>query len=154
MVLIAFFFAKTPSNLKRKIFMPYTLSVAGDVLKIKEQEYGSGAEIKFTAFTSCIGVIAKKGITLTAVHLVMKAEDDSIFESATATEVLALLPAAPDAVTIFGCVSLWENPENNVLVAFQKLTATVKSLKKYQQYTFGIGTYGATIDGDDIEITY
>lgn len=134
--------------------MPYTLSRAGNPLSIKEQEYASAAEIKFTAFTSCIGVIAKKGGTLTAVHLVMKARDDSIFDTAAATEVLKLLPNAPDAVTIFGCISLWENPQNNVLAALQKLTGTLESLQKYQQHTFAAGTYGAAIDGNDIDITF
>jgi len=46
--------------------MPYTLSKTADLMKIAEQEYGSGPEIKFTAFTSCIGVLARKGARLPA----------------------------------------------------------------------------------------
>ena len=134
--------------------MAYTLSEATNRLSIKEQEYASAAEIKFTMFTSCIGVIAKKGDALTGVHLVMKAKDDSIFDSTTAVNVLALLPKSPDAVTIFGCCSLWENPQNNVMSGFQKLTGSLKDVTKYQQYTFGEGEYGAQIDGSEIEITY
>jgi len=38
---------------------------------IAEQEYESGTKLKFTNFTSCIGVVAKHGPILTAVHLVM-----------------------------------------------------------------------------------
>jgi hypothetical protein len=136
------------------MLMAYTLSEASNRLSIKEQEYASAAEIKFTMFTSCIGVIAKKGGTLTAVHLVMKSRDDSLFDSTAAANVLALLPKSPDAVTIFGCCSLWENPQNNVLAGFQKLTGSLSSVTKYQQYTFGEGEYGAQIDGSDIEITY
>ena len=133
--------------------MPYTISKATDPLKINEQEYASATKIKFTAFTSCVGVIAKIGATLTAVHLVMVANDGSIFDVEDSTKVLELLKA-PNAVTIFGCISLWENPKNKVLPAFQKLTGKFQTLKKYQQYTFGPGTYGASIDDDDIEIIY
>jgi hypothetical protein len=142
-------------NAKRRYFVPYIISKATDPLKIKEQEYASAEkEIMFTGFTSCIGVIAKEGATLTAVHLVMVANDGSIFDVNAAINVLNLLPEKPDAVTIFGCISLWDNPENKVVPAFQKLTGKYQTLKKYQQYTFGPGTYGAKIDDDDIEITY
>jgi hypothetical protein len=134
--------------------MAYTFSAAADATKIKEQEYASAAAIKFTKFTSCIGVIAKKGGTLTAVHLVMKASDDTLFDAGAATAAIALIPAKPDAVTIFGCISLWENPSNNVQAAFQKLTGAFSSLSKYQQYTFGQGEFGAEISGDDIDITF
>ena len=73
--------------------MPYTISKATDPLKINEQEYASATKIKFTAFTSCIGVIAKMGATLTAIHLVMVANDESIFDVEDATKVLELLKA-------------------------------------------------------------
>ena len=59
--------------------MPYELFPANDELKIAEQEYASGPKIKFTAFTSCIGVIAKEGATLTGVHLVMVDRKDKYF---------------------------------------------------------------------------
>ena len=134
--------------------MPYTISKATDPLKIEEREYASAKKIMFTAFTSCIGVIAKQGATLTAIHLVMVDKDENMFVGNDVTKVLNLLPPAHDAVTIFGCIALWENPANKVLPAFQKLTGTFKTFKKYQQYTFGKGTYGASIDGDDIEILY
>lgn len=136
--------------------MPYTFSAATNVLKIAEQEYGSGAEISFTKFTSCIGVIAKKGSTLTAAHLVMKAKDkdETLFGTGTAADLLALMPDTYDKVTIIGCIALWENPQNNVQAAFQKLTAGLKTLEKVQQYPLASGTYGAKVDGDDIELTY
>jgi len=133
--------------------MSYKFNKAGNPMSIKEQEYGSGSEIKFTKFTSCIGVIAKKYDVLHAVHLVMKGKD-GIFDSAAAIDVVGLLPSLPEKVTIFGCIALWQNPENGVDKAFQKLLASIKSVEKYQQYTFGEGIYGAKIDGKDIEITY
>lgn len=134
--------------------MPYTFTAGGDAMKIKEQQYASAAEIGFTKFTSCIGVVALKGGSLTAAHLVMKADDGTLIDATAMAKLITLLPASPDAVTIFGCISLWENPANNVQAAFQKLTAAYDKLAKYQQYAFGEGTYGAKVDGDDIEITY
>ena len=59
-----------------------------------------------------------------------------------------------DRVCIIGCVDLWRNPQNNVLAAFQKLESMIRSLQVVQTYNFAAGTYGATIDGNDIEITY
>ena len=136
--------------------MPYTISKTTNPLKINEQEYASGSEIKFTAFTSCIGVIAKKGTELTAVHLVIVAKDGSIFCANDVPAVVNLLPKTPDAVTIFGCIDVWNNPANGKELheAFQKLTAELKTSKKYQQHEKDLGTYGAKIDGDDIKITF
>ena len=134
--------------------MPYSVTPAKDAGSIKEQEYASAKQITFTKFTSCIGVIAKKADTLTAVHLVMVDPNGVRFDTTAAATVIGILPKDPDAVTVFGCIDSWENPANTVLAAFQKLTAPYSALKKYQQYTFGQGTYGAKIDGDDIEITY
>lgn len=59
--------------------MPYELNKRTDALNIEERQYSSGPEIKFTHFSSCIGVIAKKGAELTAVYLSICAEDGSIF---------------------------------------------------------------------------
>ena len=134
--------------------MPYSLSVAKDAGAIKEQEYASAKEVTFTAFTSCIGVIAKKSDTLTAVHLVMVDKSGNKFDTTAAATVIGVLPKDPDAVTIFGCISVWENPKNEVQAAFQKLTAAYSSLKKYQQYSWGDGTYGAKVTGDAIEMTF
>lgn len=134
--------------------MPYSISVAKSASSIKEQEYASAKVITFTKFTSCIGVIAMKGGTLTAVHLVMVDPSGNKFDTTAAESVIGVLPKDPDAVTIFGCINLWQNPANQVLAAFQKLTGAYGALKKYQQYTFGEGTYGAKVDGDDIEVTY
>ena len=43
------------------------------------------------------------------------------------------------------------DPKSQLVVAFEKLTGTFQTLTKH---TFGLGTYGAKIDRNDIEITY
>ena len=136
--------------------MPYTISKTTNPLKINEQEYASGPEIKFTAFTSCIGVIAKKGTELTAIHLVIVAKDGSTFCANDVPEVVNLLPKTPDAVTIFGCIDVWNNPANGkeLNAAFQKLTGELKTAKKHQQPEKELCTYGAKIDGNDIKIIF
>ena len=130
--------------------MPYIIRETTNPLQIKEQEFASAKEIKFTPFTSCIGVIAKKGAKLTAVHLVMVADDGSYFNRNAATTVLDNLPEEPDVVTIIGCIDLWVSPANGMSAAFEQLTGKLKTLKKEQLED---GTYGAKIKGDDIEIT-
>ena len=117
--------------------MPYTITEAADPLNIREAEFASATEIKFTTFTSCIGVIAKKGATLTAVHLVMLDKHDIKFTATDVSTVVDVLPGAPDAVTIIGHISLWEIPKNQLVAAFQKLTDTFQTLTKH---TFGPGT--------------
>ena len=135
--------------------MAYQFSLSANPLAIAEQEYATAATVQFTAFTSCIGVIAKKGPMLTGVHLVMTAPDGTLFNQNAATRLMyEVLGNQYDRVCIIGCVDLWRNPQNNVLAAFQKLESMIRSLQVVQTYNFAAGTYGATIDGNDIEITY
>jgi len=67
----------------------------------------------------------------------MVAKNESIFNANDASQVLKVLSQAPDAVTIIGCISLWEIPKNQLVAAFQKLIDTFQTLTKH---TFGPGT--------------
>jgi hypothetical protein len=134
--------------------MPYKLKGGTDPANIAEQEYATSSTIGFTTFTSCIGVIAKKGSELTGIHLVMVADDHSTFDEQAATAVHQALPDTYDKVSIVGCINLWENPDNGVRAAFQKLSGGIKSLEKVQVYDRDFGIYGATIEGSDIKVTF
>lgn len=134
--------------------MPYKLKLTNDAKKIKEQEYATAESIMFTTFTSCIGVIAKKGTALTAVHLVMKADDETLFDEQAATQVLSVLPDTYEKVWIIGCTDLWANPQNAVLGGFLKLKAGIKSLEVVQIFSWRPGIYGASISGSDIEVEF
>ena len=144
----------------------YTLSQTKDVLNIAEQQYASAKEkIQFTAFTSCIGVVAKNGGRLTGVHLVMigKPPDDPLF-GADATDVPRVIELVmpADAVVVFGGIPFWRDSESDVVkAAFQKLTAALsekvgkskfweRGIKLYQQYNKREGKYAATIAGEGI----
>jgi hypothetical protein len=131
--------------------VPYTLIEGTDARDIKEYEYASAKkEILFTAFTSCIGVIAKKGDILTGVHLVAVSNEKEAkaFAPNDVEQVLNVLALPADKVTVFGCIDVWRDPRNGTLSkAFEKLTGTLKTkaLELYHQSLKDIGTYGAEI---------
>jgi len=144
--------------------MPYELFPANDELKIAEQEYASGPKIKFTAFTSCIGVIAKEGATLTGVHLVMVDRKDKYFGEDKKNDVplvITKLPKLADKITVFGWIDDWRNsPNETVKTAFLELTGKLKDkvgkgVELYHQSMRKDGTYGAEIgNAGEIKITF
>ena len=140
--------------------MPYELIKGTDPRNIREQEYASSPTIKFTAFTSCIGVIAKKGGTLTGVHLVMVDRNDKYFgaDARDVPSVISKLPASADKITIFGWLEDWRNsPNQTVKNAFAQLTGTLKAnnVGLYHQSMREDGTYGAEIGkAGEIKITF
>jgi hypothetical protein len=132
--------------------MAYTLSPAGNAMAIGEREYANAAAIQFTTFTSCIGVIANKGATLTAVHLVMT-DGTSKFRSLEAVDVHTIIGTATQ-VSIIGCVGLWRNQENGVRIGFEKLVSKYQNLGIVNLYPLASGTYGAQINAGNIELTF
>jgi hypothetical protein len=146
--------------------MPYTIKETTNASKIEERECASDSEIKFSNFTSCIGVIARKGDKLTGVHLSVYDDQGNIFgeDAQDVDRVLKLvLPKPPqkaDAVTVFGCIDFWRNSESDkVRAAFGKLTGTLKDkvgkdVELYHQSNKKDGEYGAKIGGTGIIITF
>ncbi|MBV8173758.1 MAG: hypothetical protein JO151_04230 [Verrucomicrobia bacterium] len=140
--------------------MPYELIKGTDPLKIQEQEYASGPKIMFTAFTSCVGVIAKEGGTLTGVHLVMVDKNDEYFgaDARDVPLVISKLPKSADKITIFGWLEDWRSsPNQTVKKAFAQLTGTLKekNVGLYHQSMREDGTYGAEIgNAGEIKITF
>ncbi len=155
--------------------MPYNFIKARNALAIDTQEYATAAEIRFTTFTSCIGVIARKGTMLTAVHLVQAgtskyypdptAKYAEYFSPNNASQVINVIVGKPfDEIKIIGHVSSWNNVRNQAHAGFQKLLAEAGiqeprdgvSLDEIPQLgSFGEGVYGAKIGTDGkIEITY
>jgi len=132
-----------------QLFASYKLIAAAKATAIAEREYASAEEIKFTPFTSCIGVIAKEGATLTAVHLTVLDDKEHKFCTIDAARVIGCLPTKPDKVKIVGCIDVWLHPDNKVQAAFEKLTGSLKNL---QTLNWGDGTYGAKINGAEIDV--
>jgi hypothetical protein len=131
--------------------MPYILNNAPDPMAIAEREIGVAAEIQFTAFTSCIGVVVLLNGNLTAVHLALTAADGGAFDAAAANVVLAALPAGYTSSIVIGSIPYWENPANGAAVGYAALTA---GLINSTLYPLADGTYGAEIDGGVITPTF
>ncbi|MBE0360598.1 MULTISPECIES: hypothetical protein [Pseudoalteromonas] len=50
--------------------MTYSFKDAANAMVIKEMECGEGIRVQFTPFSSCLGVVSRKGDLLTGIHLV------------------------------------------------------------------------------------
>ncbi|MGB0523419.1 MAG: hypothetical protein ACPGJS_10695 [Flammeovirgaceae bacterium] len=131
--------------------MPYNLSQGGNAMAIAEQEYATAGEIKFTAFTSCIGIISRDKTKITGIHLVIIGKDKTPFNDNVIPEIVRIL-GSYDQVWVIGSTGIWENPANGVSAAYEKL---IKALKNPSIYPLADGTYGAKLDEDgDLELTY
>jgi hypothetical protein len=128
--------------------MPYTFTQAGDVMAVAEQEYGSAGEIRFTTFTSCIGVIARNGNTVTGVHLVQVAADGTNFDTTAADQVITLLGSYTQVV-VLGAIDSWELNQN-VQAGFDRL---MTRLVNPTVYRWGDGIYGGRVANDVFEIS-
>jgi hypothetical protein len=142
--------------IKNKQKMAYTLNQASNNMAIKECEYGSAAEVKFTAFTSCIGILAKKKSEdkVIGIHLVITNKSGDKFDQAAAQTVKTCLDNESydsSDVILLGSLDIWNDPQNGVKDGYDKLLALIQPTKKYQ---FGDGTYGGTIEDGKVEVTY
>jgi hypothetical protein len=101
----------------------YQFRQAHNLAKVAEQEYGTGPEIMFTTFTSCIGLLGfvgasqTPGYRCTGVHLVMVSDKDKVFDPSVANRAAALL-GVRERTVIIGCVDLWAA---NVPAGYQEL---------------------------------
>jgi len=154
--------------------MTYNFIKAKNPNNIKEQQFATANEIKFSTFTSCVGVIAKKGDLLTGVHLVKFGVDvylqnainppTEAFSANTAAYITTvLLPQNPDAIAIVGFIKEWESTNDMISTAdiragIQKLTGECKQLKKYQTHNthgdYYSSVYGAKIVNGEIVIAF
>lgn len=130
--------------------MPYPLNPANQPLAIEEYEYGSNAAVpmlngqvvptvKFTTFTSCIGIIAASdnGAEAIGIHLVMLDPDGVPFSAADVPAVVALLAGFPQNVCITGQIGMWED---NIPGAY---AALAQALGNPPTFDRGDGRYAA-----------
>lgn len=128
----------------------YTLHRAHyGALMIREQEYATGPKVRFTNFTSCIGIVVKNGASLTGVHLVMDSLDDnSMFGEEGVTNVIQVLGVRYEKGVIVGFTGSWSRiPAYTSLK--QKLPNLTEDQREYPGYR-----WGAEIDeNNEIAIT-
>lgn len=85
----------------------YEISEASDSGSIGEQEVGSGDSITFTKFSSCIGIVGKKGDgSLVGIHLVRFGGDGEPFQLSDVPTVKASLSGVSD-IQIIGMTDFW-----------------------------------------------
>jgi len=130
--------------------MAYLYTQANDLAKISEQEYGTGEEIWFTHFDSCIGVIARKGDDVTGVHLVRLSKSESYFDNSAAQGCVDLLPDAYDDVVVIGLLSEWAESES-VKGGYEHLLSLLTNPTKIQ---YGAGTYGFRVHNSRMQLGY
>lgn len=125
--------------------MAYNIKQTNDSQKIAEQEYAHDDTIKFTKFTSCIGIIVRTSWTLTAVHLVIVGHEDSPFDKQAVDTVKGILGDYDEALMI-GHIDIWDD---NLKETMKYLRDQIKKLKEVQLED---GNYGAKVnDGGNIE---
>lgn len=124
--------------------MAYNFAQAANRLAIAEQQYAGGADIRFTRFTSCIGLVARNNNNLTAVHLVMFSSDDSQFDNNAAQAAVNLLGAYQEVVVV-GQTGMW----NAQIPAYQHLIGLLHNPHIVDRND---GVYGADIHNGTIRI--
>ena len=132
--------------------MAYIINPASDPLSIPERQYATGSEVKFTTFTSCIGVLAMVGTTqLIGIHLSIYDGPD-IITVGDLTQVINLVQQGSTQIKVIGQISAWEG---SVKVVYDSLLAQL-NLKStdVETYPFQDGVYGGKVDNGEIEITF
>jgi hypothetical protein len=137
--------------------MPYNLKVTANSLDISEREIGSNDEIRFSSFTSCIGIIGYQideftGPSVLGIHLGMYSDEKELFDISVAQKVIQLLTDCQETV-IVGCVTMWS--KDNVKLAgpyASIITALGKQGKKTVEINTGDGKYGGKLKENGIEI--
>ncbi|MEH6418240.1 hypothetical protein, partial [Pseudomonas sp. CGJS7] len=128
--------------------MPYTIVQTNNPLAIAECQWASAnavpvqqgqiqPTVKFTTFTSCIGIIgaSANGAQAIGIHLVMVDGNDNAFTVADVPTVTALMAGFGQNVCIVGQVALWED---NVPAAY---TALAQALGNPPTFDRGDGRY-------------
>ena len=131
--------------------MPYTYTPAQDPMAVAEQGFSTDPEIRFTPFTSCIGLLASHADInvddVTAIHLVMVGADGTIFNNLAADNAVALLGAYRQVVVIGSTTSWARQPGLNG--AFQHLIGLLDHPIIMDRDD---GTYGGRIHAGQFQI--
>lgn len=133
--------------------MAYTLKKADSPVAIKEREYAVGNLIKFSKFTSCIGIIALvQPQGMIGIHLVLQDDGDAPISEAVVHAVKSELETwkyLRTSMIILGQISVWKKSAPKILDDLRALGLHV------EEYPLGDGVYGARLTTTGkIELTY
>lgn len=131
----------------------YPVSKAADPKAVEECQYGIGQEVKFTKFTSCLGVFCKINgkSNVIGVHLVLVDGNDVQFKLEDVPKIEKLLEendAELDTGWVVGCLDKWPGDIKN---AFYKMFEDCDGARILDK---GDGFYSAKIKNNVVEVTF
>lgn len=126
--------------------MAFSFSEADDPQAVAEREWAKADTVMFTKFTSCIGLMGIKDSKVIGVHLPLR-DADNLVTTGDIDSAIGLLDGAQNPVVI-GAVSAWKASVSDV---YDHLVAT---LTPVEEYSYGDGTYGGSVNGDKVQPEY
>lgn len=126
--------------------MAFMYSEAQDDQAVAERQWAKGDTVMFTKFTSCIGLMGIKDGQVIGVHLPLR-DDQNAVTNGDVDAAIALLDGAANPV-IIGAISAWKASASDV---FDHLVA---NLNPIDQYPYGDGTYGGSVDNGRVQPEY
>jgi hypothetical protein len=126
--------------------MAFAYTEALNAQAVAELQWAKANTIMFTKFTSCIGLMGVKDGKVIGVHLPLRDDSNAVTDD-DVDAAIALLDGAANPV-IIGAISAWEASASGV---FDHL---VSNLKPINQYAYGDGTYGGSIDNGRVQPEY
>lgn len=127
--------------------MPYILHPAPNAMVIRERQYAVGNPVRFSAFTSCLGLMAwaTDENVIRAVHLSLLDENDHPFDDDAVGEVLTRL-LDYRLVVVVGHVTAWTARLPN---AYRRL---IGQLRNPHIIDAADGIYGGQIAGGNFQL--
>ncbi len=136
----------------------YALEQATDPLQIGEQQYGIGEQVKFTTFTSCIGILSKvtNEDKVIGVHLVLVGKKGGKITEDAVMRVMMLLERLKydrGTTKVLGHIGIWKEKKEGAPDVWQRLKNSL-GVDENRTFPWGDGTYGGTLEGGQVEITF
>lgn len=131
----------------------YPVTQTSDLTAIAECKYAVGTKLKFTKFTSCLGLFCKveNKEEVIGVHLVLIDGNDHRFSTADIPAIKKILTdnnAQLDTGWVVGCLDNWPGPIKN---SFYELFADAGGERILDK---NAGFYSAEVDGNDVKVTF
>jgi hypothetical protein len=134
--------------------MAFVFTPAASNQDIKENEYGTGKDIKFSNFSSCIGIVALTAPhdSCIGLHVVMINAADEYFSAAdvpSVVNVFQTLNYDAHSVQIVGFIETWEDV---IGPAYQALVQALNPVS--QQGNEKEGGYDAKVENGALVVTF
>lgn len=131
----------------------YPVTQTTDLLAIAECKYAIGAKLKFTKFTSCLGLFCKVSgkDEVIGIHLVLVDGNDHKFTIADVPAIRQILTdnnAQLDTGWVVGCLDNWPGDIKN---SFYQLFEDAEGERIMNS---GAGWYSATVAGNNVVVNF